>query len=321
MNDVRLRLVVAVSAGLAVVAGVRGARAGEPCARLDTSHDLPLQWQEAEQDLAAQLSSLPPAPCTAVTLSIESIDGAVRVVAQAADRRRAVRNVSDPSLLVATALGLVISIPPDEAAPAASPLASSNPPAVTVSVARRATLSADAVAPVAAAPSRAASVWLGVALGARYGVPSSVRMAAVEASADLRIDRLLLFVSFESAPIGFVAGQGSDGDAYRESSVAFGVGRNFPLASCTLDLSVAPSLVTMRLGRDVPTPARANDVDLRIGALVRLNVPVSPAWRLTFTADTDVIPDALRSAVRTDPLPAFPAWTTGLRAGVSGAIL
>jgi hypothetical protein len=320
MNDVRLRLAVAVSVGLAIVAGARGAHAVEPCARLDAPPDLPLQWRDAEQDLAAQLSSPPPAPCTPITLSIESIDGAVRVVAQAADGRRAVRNVGDPSLLVSTALGLVISIPPDEAPRAVSPLFSSNPPAVTVSVARPAALAASPVAS-AGAPSRVVSLWLGVALGARYGVPSSVRMAAVEASADLRIDRLLLFVSFESAPIGFVAGQGSDGDAYRESSVAFGVGRSFPLASCTLDLSVAPSLVTMRLGRDVPTPARASDVDLRIGALVRLNVPLSPAWRLTFTADMDVIPDGLRSAVRTDPLPAFPAWTTGLRAGVSGAVL
>jgi hypothetical protein len=321
MNDVRLRLVVAVSVGLAVVAGVRRARAGEPCARLDASPDLSPAWRNAEEDLTAQLSTLPSAPCTPVTLTIESIDGAVRVVAQAADGRRAVRNVGDPSLLVSTALGLVISIPPDDAARAASPLASSNPPAVAVSVAPPAALPAHPVASATAAPSRAASVWLGVALGARYGVPSSVRMAAVEASADLRIDRLLLFVSFESAPIGFVAGQGSDGDAYRESSVAFGVGRSFALASCTLDLSVAPALVSMRLGRDVPTPARANDVDLRVGALVRLNVPLSAAWRLTFTADTDVIPDALRSAVRTDPLPAFPAWTTGFRAGVSGAVL
>lgn len=320
MNVVRLRLVVAVSVGLALGASVRGARAAEPCARLDASPDLPPRWRSAVEDLAAQLSTLPSSPCTPVTLSIEAIDGAVRVVAQAADGRRAVRNVGDPSLLVSTALGLVISIPPDEAARAASPLASANPPAVTASVAGPAALPASPVAS-AAAPSRAVSVWLGVALGARYGVPSSVRMAAVEASADLRIDHLLLFVSFESAPIGFVAGQGSDGDAYRESSVAFGVGRSFPLASCTLDLSVAPSLVTMRLGRDVPTPARASDVDLRVGALVRLNVPLSPAWRLTFTADTDVIPDGLRSAVRTDPLPAFPAWTTGLRAGVSGAVL
>jgi hypothetical protein len=321
MNVVRLRLVVAVSVGLALVASVRGARAGEPCARLEASPDLAPPWRNAEEDLAAQLSTLPSTPCTPVTLSIEAIDGAVRVVAQAADGRRAVRNVGDPSLLVSTALGLVISIPPDEAARAASPLASSNPPAVTASVAGPAALPASPVASAAAVSSRAVNVWLGVALGARYGVPSSVRMAAVEASADLRIDRLLLFVSFESAPIGFVAGQGSDGDAYRESSVAFGVGRSFPLASCTLDLSMAPSLVTMRLGRDVPTPARASDVDLRVGALVRLNVPLSPAWRLTFTADTDVIPDGLRSAVRTDPLPAFPAWTTGLRAGVSGAVL
>ena len=44
-------------------------------------------------------------------------------------------------------------------------------------------------------------------------------MAEIEARGDLRVDRLLLFVSFRNVPIGFVAGQGFDGDAYHESSI------------------------------------------------------------------------------------------------------
>ena len=67
--------------------------------------------------------------------------------------------------------------------------------------------------------------------------------------------------------------------------------------------------------------ARANDVELRVGASARLNVPLSPNWRLTLSADTDVIPDFLRSEERIAPLPAFPSWTSGLCVGVSGEVL
>ena len=146
-------------------------------------------------------------------------------------------------------------------------------------------------------------------------------MADVEARVDLRVQRLLLFVSFRNVPVGFVAGQGFDGDAYHESSIAFGVGRTFPLGPCSLDLSIAPSLVTMRLSKDSPVHSRADDVELRVGASARLNIPLSPNWRLTVAADTDVIPDFLRSEERIEPLPAFPSWTSGLSLGISGEVL
>jgi hypothetical protein len=316
MDDPRSRLILAGAACLAVVAGASGARAEEPCAHLTAPPDLPPAWRDAVSDLALQLVAVQQPRCKPITLSIEAKSGAVRVVAQAGDGRLAVRNVADPSLLVATALGLVISIPDDETLPVPAPAPLSAAPAPPNADAPNAH---PAVA--VAAPSRPVSVWLGVALGARFGVPSAIRMADIELRADLLVDRLLLYASFQNAPIGFVSGEGSDGDAYRESSVAFGVGRRFPLSSCSLDVSIAPSLVTMRLGRDVPTPARASDVDLRVGASLRLNVPLSPAWQMTLNADTDVIPDGLRSAVRNDPLPPFPAWTAGLRVGVSGAVL
>jgi hypothetical protein len=167
----------------------------------------------------------------------------------------------------------------------------------------------------------ATEVRLGVALGARFGVPSTISMAEIEGRADLRVDRLLVFASFENVPVGFVAGQGFDADAYRESSIAIGLGRSLPVGRYALDVAAAPSIVTMRLDRDGPDHARADDVELRIGVSVRLDVPLSRSWNFTVTADTDVIPDALRSANRIDPLPAFPAWTTGLRLGATGLLL
>ena len=146
-------------------------------------------------------------------------------------------------------------------------------------------------------------------------------MASIEARADLRVDRLLLFVSFRNVPIGFVADQGFDGDAYHESSIAFGVGRGISIGPDVIDLSIAPSIVTMRLSKDTPVHARNDDVELRVGASARLNVPLSANWRLTLSVDTDVIPDFLRSELRIDPLPAYPSWTSGFCLGLSGEVL
>ncbi len=146
-------------------------------------------------------------------------------------------------------------------------------------------------------------------------------MVDVEARADLRVERLLLFVSFRNVPVAFVAGQGFDGDAYHESSIAFGVGRSLQVGPYLLDVSIAPSLVTMRLSKDVPEHAHADDAEFRVGASARLNIPLSPNWHLTLSADTDIIPDFLLSEERIEPLPAFPSWTSGLSVGVSGAVL
>jgi hypothetical protein len=308
---------------LAVVAGhARGARCAEPCARLTAPSDLPTPWADAVRDLTRALAELPPTQCRTTTLFVELADGAVRLVAQGQDGGRAVRSVAQPSSLVPIALGLVISIPSEEAADTASPA----PPANAISpapaeIAPSVPASSSAAPPPGAVSAHPVAVWLGVAVGARIGVPSAVSMADVEARVDLRIDRLILFVSFRNVPIGFVAGQGFDGDAYHESSIAFGVGRSMPLGPYSLDVSIAPSLVTMRMSKDQPEAARANDVELRVGASARLNVPFSATWHLTFAVDTEVIPDGLRSADRVDPLPAFPSWTSGLCVGVAGAVL
>jgi hypothetical protein len=325
MGDALARCILGSAASLALLAGAPSARAEGDCARMTAAPDLPPTWADALRDLTRELAALPSADCQPLTLSVEPADGSVRIVAVADDGRRAERHVAEPSMLVPIALGLVISIPrlaPEKPAPGASREAEPRArPSEASGAEERATTSPLPVAPRPELPSHPAEVWLGLALGGRFGVPSTVSMVDVEARVDLRIDRLLMFVSFRNVPLGFVASEGFDGDAYRESSIAFGIGRSLSLGSCVLDVSAAPSLVTMRLGRDAPDHVRADDVDLRLGASVRLNVPLAKAWRFTVTADTDVIPDALRSAVRVDPLPAFPAWTSGLRFGASGAVL
>jgi hypothetical protein len=324
------RFVFAGTASLAVLSGnVRGARAQEPCARLITPPGLPAAWASAVGDLTKALAELPPAECRPLTLVLELDDGRLRLIAQAPDGQRAVRPVAQPSLLVPLTLGLVASGSTEAAAASssASPLATAAPPAPPELPPRPGVPRPDAPssAPPAAgtdvASSHALSLWLGLGIGVREGVPSTISMADVEARADLRVDRLLLFVSFRNVPIGFVAGQGFDGDAYHESSIAFGVGRSVALGRYVLDLSIAPSLVTMRLSKDTPVHVHADDVEFRVGASARFNIPLSPSWALTLSVDTDVIPDLLRSEERIDPLPAFPSWTSGLCLGVAGAAL
>ena len=324
MGDALARLALVSTASLAVVAvHARGAGAAEPCARLAAPSELPTPWADAVRDLTRALAELPPTQCRPITLFLELAEDAVRLVAQGQDGERAVRSVAQPSLLVPIALGLVISIPREEPSESVSP----SPSASAASAPAPAEIAPSVLPPSKAAPppaiagARPVAVWLGIAAGARIGAPSTVSMADVEGRVDLRFDRLILFVSFRNVPLGFVAGQGFDGDAYHESSIAFGVGRSLPLGPYSLDVSIAPSLVTMRMSKDAPEHARANDVELRIGASARFNVPLSATFHLTLAIDTDVIPDGLRSAERIDPLPAFPSWTSGLCVGVAGAVL
>jgi hypothetical protein len=320
MGDALARFVFASATSLAVLTGgARGAQAQPSCGRLVAPPALPAEWADAVGDLARALAGLPSTECRPLTLTLESDDGAIRLIAEAPDGQRAVRTVTRPSLLVPIALGLVVS----GSTEAAEDSRSTSPPTSAPSAAPPPPLPpSTASLPAGDAPTpHVVSVWIGIGLGARVGVPSTISMGEIEGRGDLRVDRLLLFVSFRNVPIGFVAGQGFDGDAYHESSFAIGAGRSFPLGHLLLDLSLAPSLVTMRMSKDGPTRARANDVELRVSASARLNVPLSANWRLTLSADTDVIPDFLRSEEQIAPLPAFPSWTSGLCVGVSGEIL
>lgn len=319
-------IVGTVTSAAVALAAPRAASADIGCGRIVVSPALPPSWADAVRDLTAQLAALPPTECRPATLAVEAVDGEVRLVAVADDGRRAERRVSRPSMLVPTALGLVILGPPEaDAAPGPAP----SPPAEAKAPETPDTQAAPAPGPASPGPSaasiapapRAVTVWLGLTAGARIGVPSTISMADVEGRADLRVEHLLLFVAFRDVPMGIVASQGWDTDAYRESSIGFGVGRSVPIGRYLLDVAIAPALVTMRLSKDGPTHLRADDVELRIGAVARLNIPLSPNWRLTLAADTDIIPDFLKSEDRIGTLPAFPSWTSGVSVGIAGALL
>jgi hypothetical protein len=323
------------AASVALMAsGAHAARADEPCGRVEASAQLGPDWLAAVEDLRRQLARIPAADCRGVRLSIDPAAEGVRIAATAGDGARAERTVRRPESLPATGLGLVMSIPraaPEEPSPPRGEEVSGHPAPAQPSPGSRA---APPSTPSPAAPSpHRIGVWLGLEAGGRVGVPAAITMVDLEAHAAVTIDQWVLLVFIRDAPAGLFAEQGVDADAYEEGGAGLGVGRHFDVGSAAIDLALEPSLVATRMEYDWPAGSetggyRGNDVALRLGALLRMSLPVATGWRLTLSVDTDVAPGHLANPARIDlpagvpgPAPAFPAWTTGLRVGAAGALL
>jgi len=163
-------------------------------------------------------------------------------------------------------------------------------------------------------------------------------MADVEARIDVLLGRWLVFAAIRDVPLGLQASQGIEADPYRELGAGIGAGRRFALAGATaVDVGVEPSLTVMRMEIDLPQPQpqategiHGEDVELRVGVFARLVLPLGNEWQMSVTADTDVAPSNLFTPTRIDvpagvvvdqPVPPFPAWTSGLRLGISGELL
>jgi hypothetical protein len=115
---------IALAAGIAFIAISARAEGEAEChgVHVIASSDLSEAWASAAKDLKAQIPAVPDDQCASMTLSVDPADGdAVRLSATAHDGRHADRIVPKPSALGSTALGLVASLPPDEAPPPAPP--------------------------------------------------------------------------------------------------------------------------------------------------------------------------------------------------------
>jgi hypothetical protein len=316
------------------------ARADAPCARLDAPRAaLPIAWERAVEDLERQLQTLPGADCQSMTLSVEPGEGGVRVVAVTTDGRRAERAVREPRALVATALGLVMAIPGNTAAPALPAEPSPRPPATVP-----AQVEPHVVNPVLPQPrepdrlaNRPSAVWLGFAVGGRVASPTSILTLDIEAYANVLLGHWLLIASIRDVPTGLVAAQGIDEDAFREVSAGLGFGRRVVAGDAAIDVAVLPALVAMQMEYDfppgtVPSSVHGGDVEFGLDAMARLALPVSKSWVLTLAIDADVLPGNVASPTRLDTPqgittrglaapPPFPTLTSGVRIGASGALL
>jgi hypothetical protein len=328
-----------VAGGVAGVAlsAVSAVRAEEPCARVVAAAGLPARWAGPVEELRRQIALLPASECRPMTLSVQPAAGAVRVDVLAADGRHAARDVSAPDGLVATALGLLLTIPAEAPAASAPALPATPPPAVATSSAGPLRLEGPSgVAPLAAsAPAGAARmVWAGVGAGVRLTAPTGVTVLDAEARADVFFDRWLLLSTVRSALVSCLGGQGVDCDVYNDVSFGVGAGGRVRAGTAAVDLALEPSVVWMHMEYDADAGSEehsvsGSEVTLRLDASARMAVPLSERWALTVTIDAGLAPVMLRTTrVEVPPAfsgaaapPPFPAWTGGVRVGASGAIL
>jgi hypothetical protein len=327
-----LARIIAGTAGVAIALQSPGkAIAEEPCARVVSHPDLPAEWSTAADELRKQLTMLPPAECQPMTLLIEPQGDGVRIAATTPDGRHAARGVSHPESLVAVGLGLVMTIPAEGASP--RPLPSSPPPSPAVATPAQPADPALEAHAIHAAPANLA-LWVGLSSGLRLAAPISLSALDVEARADLFLNRWLLMLTIRSAIVSCLGKQGIDCDVYNDVSVGFGLGHRFHAGGPDVDLGFQPSLVVMHMEYEPTTGGQAvvgSDVVLRLDASSRLAIPIGQGWALTVTLDGGLAPSLLANpavlplppgtSLGTEPPPAFPAWSGGVRIGLSGALL
>jgi hypothetical protein len=289
-----------------------------PCARVEAPADLPEAWADAVGELRAQIARLRPSECEpmVLTLTVAPDGGGASIAATTSDGRRAERSVARPEALVATGLGLLMSVPPGATSTSTSTSTST------------ATATPTSVPP--AIPTHRLSLWLGLDVGGRATAPTAVAMIDVRASGELLLDHWLLALALGGAPTAVTGAQGLDNDAYREVNAALEVGRRFDLGGPALDVAGDLSIVAMRMEYDYADgrETAGSDVELGLGALGRLSLPLGPSWGLTLAVEGRVLPgNAISPSLLDSPpgetsaLPTFPAWSAALRVGAMGELL
>ncbi|MGA7123396.1 MAG: hypothetical protein WBY94_25055 [Polyangiaceae bacterium] len=330
---------------------VASARADKPCAHVVAPSGLSPEWAAAVENLRKQIAELSAAECQPLTISIEAQEVGMRIVATASDGRRTSRTIKGPDVLSPVAIGLLITIPSEPtAAPAATPppASAAAPPPSPPPLARSPTAAsttahpadartAERVAPHAIESSgRTIALWAGISGGIRLTAPTALSVLDVEARADLLIDPWLMLIAVRSALIACLGQQGVDCDVYNDVSIGVGVGRRFHVGAPDIDVAFEPSLVVMHMEYDGDSSGEGKtvvdtDTALRLDVSARLSIPFDPSWALTLTLDGGLAPSLLARPANiqlpvaggTDAqtIPAFPAWSGGLRLGVSGALL
>jgi hypothetical protein len=329
------RMIAGGAVGVAMAFGAL-ARADETCGVTVVSEGLAPTWTGAIAELRAQIGRLAGSECQPMVLSVEPSDGWARVVATTPDGRRAARTVQRPEALLATALGLLMTIPaaetdvpstpPPPAPPAAIPAPKAVETAPTPSPPRL---------PAQVYPQRI-GVWAGLSAGLRLTAPTAVTVLDVEARGDVLFERWMLLATIRSAVISCVGQQGLDCDVYTDVSTGIGVGRRLRAGPAEVDVAFEPSLVVMHMEYDAYAGAEAQAwtgtlVTLRADLSARLALPIGNGWALTVTLDGGLAPTILANPTTLQPPagaapttaqpPPFPAWTGGLRVGASGALL
>jgi hypothetical protein len=287
---------------------------GELCAslRVDVPAELGPEWASAAAALPRELGdALSSAECAHVRVALAAgTAGAADVHVGMPDGREASRHVRAPRALFPIVLGLLASAP-------AEPVP--EPPGPTHDRHELPDFTPPPAPPHPDADRVGVSVGFG--LGARGGLPTQVIMADVELFAEVVLRDWLILASVRYAPIAVAKGLTPDGDAYQEAGIGLGFGRRFHLDRSSLDVAFVPTLVLVSMETDLPAEAFGTLSDLRLDACARYGYALGKRWRFNVTLDTDVSPNALvRPQLPAPGLLPVPAWTLGLRVGMSASI-
>ncbi len=266
-------------------------------------------WQKALASLRSELEAGTAASCHGVALVVSMDRDAMRVLAHARDGSETSRLVRDPVGLSAVAFGLLVAAPGEEApaAPAVAPAVDARPISIPpATVLPEGTGAVDRIS-------------LSASTGARAAFPTNVVMADFDVRVDIVLHRWVVSVGMRAAPFAAPSRAAYDDDAYDETALAIGFGREVAAGASSFVLTAGPSLTYMWMENDV-LAVSTERAQLRLGGTVRWAYRLSPAVRINVTVDAEVAPSGLLTSGYPTGLAPFPAATFGLHVGTEAIL-
>ena len=238
-----------------------------------------------------------------MAISLERERAGIRVHARTTDGAETSRLVQEPRSLSAVTFGLLAGIPTERApvAPLYRPMDLRLPDPTP----------APPVVPPFDLPSR---IPLSLSTGTRAAFPTIALMGEFELRADFSVRGWLLTLGLRAAPIAACTRIPFDGDAFEETALAFGVGREVRVGRSAFQLTAGPALAYTWMETDNPSVS-GEYAQLRLGAVARWGYPIRPNFRVLVRIDAEVVPRALVNDEYQAGLPPFPKFTTGLSFG------
>jgi hypothetical protein len=267
-------------------------------------------WREAVASLRLHLQRLDTSRCGETILYLRSGETTATLEAVTRAGQHALRPVRDPALLIPIAMGLLATIPdePGERFP---------PSDDSVAMRRE---GRRPLAVVASAAPAVVDVDLGLTSGARLNFGPPTLLVDIEGRADIAVKGWIVMASARYAANALVPDDGPTGYSYTEASISAGFGRRVVLGSSLLDVTVAPTIVSVSAAADNPAGGEAEErtaAQTRLAAAVRYSLHGPGGWRFSGIADGDFSPSSMKAPQRLgNSLPTLPRWSLGLRLGV-----
>ncbi len=293
--------------------------------RLRVDPGLGPRWRSAASALRAELETLRPPECAEVAIDLDPDAAGAAVRARASDGREAKRTLRDPRGLVPVVLGLLAVAPANVEGEGSDADATDGVPAGPAPDDPLDLPPADEHPRILRVERpRELGLAMGVATGARAGLPTEVAMADLEVHADVLVRDWILGAGLRYAPFAasprFTPG---DGDTYEETAIALGVGRRLHAGRSGFDLMLVPSVAFVSIESNGPVGADTgrDHAQWRLGGAGRWSYPFARGWRFTTTLDSELAPGALAHHHASYTVAPFPAWTLGLRIGAMADLL